>query len=112
MRNLLRQHADETGQAITDGAMAEVWQLTRGQPWLVNALAYEACFREKAGRDRTRTVDREAVREARERLVLRRDTHLDQLGDKIRVPRVRRVIEPLLSGGPPRSPSPIPSTGR
>ena len=26
-------------------------ELTQGQPWLVNALAYEACFRNKAGRE-------------------------------------------------------------
>ena len=35
---------------------------------------------------------------AREVLIQRRDTHLDQLADKLREGRVRRVIEPLLSG--------------
>ena len=39
------------------------------------------------------------VFEARETLILRRETHLDQLADKLREPRVRRVVEPLLSGG-------------
>lgn len=39
------------------------------------------------------------VFEAREALILRRETHLDQLADKLREPRVRRVIEPLLAGG-------------
>ncbi len=102
VRDLLGQHAEETGQAITPGAMAEVWDLTRGQPWLVNALAYEACFEDKSGRDRSRPIRLDAVREARERLVRRRDTHLDQLVDKLQEPSVRRVIEPLLSGGMPR----------
>ena len=37
--------------------------------------------------------------EARETLILRRETHLDQLADKLRETRVRRVVEPLLSGG-------------
>ena len=37
--------------------------------------------------------------EAKERLILRRDTHLDLLTDKLREARVRRVIEPLLVGG-------------
>ena len=101
VRELLGQHIAETGQAITDRALAEVWRLTVGQPWLVNALAYEACFENKAGRDRSRPITLDAVREARERLILRRDTHLDQLVDKLREPRVRRVIEPLLSGGLP-----------
>ena len=100
VRGLLGEHAEETGQAFAEDASAEIWNLTRGQPWLVNALAYEACFRNKAARDRSRPITLDAIREARERLILRRDTHLDQLVDKLREPRVRRVIEPLLSGGP------------
>ncbi len=101
VRDLLGQHAKETGQVIADEALAELWRLTRGQPWLVNALAYEACFENKAACDRSRPITLDDVQEARERLVLRRDTHLDQLVDKLREPRVRRVIEPLLTGGLP-----------
>jgi hypothetical protein len=37
--------------------------------------------------------------EAKERLILRRETHLDQLIDKLKEPRVRRVISPMLEGG-------------
>ena len=96
---LLRQHSAETGQKICDEALADVWQQTRGQPWLVNALAYEACFEDKGALDRCRPITLKHVRDARERLILRRDTHLDQLMDKLKEPRVRRVIEPLLSGG-------------
>ena len=89
------------GQAFAEEAVAEVWQLTQGQPWLVNALAYEACFRNKAARDRSRPITLDAVCKARERLVPTRDTHPDQLVDKLQEPRVRRVIEPLLSAGLP-----------
>lgn len=35
---------------------------------------------------------------AKEAIILRRETHLDQLIDKLQEPRVRRVIEPILSG--------------
>lgn len=99
VRDLLEQHVEATGQVITDAAIAEVWKQTRGQPWLVNALAYDACFREPTGRDRSRPVTRKAIQDARERLILRGDTHIDQLVDKLREPRVRRVVGPLLSGG-------------
>ena len=99
VRGLLGQYTRETGQAFSASALSEIWELTRAQPWLVNALAYEASFRGKAGRDRSRPITLDAIREARERLIRRRDTHLDQLVDKLREPRVRRVIEPLLSGG-------------
>ncbi|MCY4075771.1 MAG: ATP-binding protein, partial [Acidobacteria bacterium] len=75
---------------------------TRGQPWLVNALADEACFRSEAGRDRTRAIGAGDIHDAQERIVLRRETHLDQLADKLREDRVRRVVGPLLSGGDER----------
>ena len=96
---LLAQHTAETGQAFTAEALETVWRRTCGQPWLVNALADETCFRDPAGRDRARGIDADAVREAEERIVRRRETHLDQLADKLQEDRVRRVIEPLLSGG-------------
>ena len=98
VRALLGQHTGETGQAFTADALAEVWEQSRGQPWLVNALAHQACFRNKAGRDRARAVDGEAVMEAREELILSRQTHLHQLADKLTEERVRRVIEPVLAG--------------
>ena len=44
VRALLAQHTQETGQAFTEEALADVWRLTCGQPWLVNALAYLALF--------------------------------------------------------------------
>lgn len=95
---LYRQHSEETGQLLTAEALARIWDLTQGQPWLVNALGYETCFRMKAGRDRTQPITVELVDEAKENLILRRETHLDQLADKLEEPRVRQVIEPLLSG--------------
>ncbi len=101
VQDLLGQHTEETGQRFADEAVAEIWRLTQGQPWLVNALAYEMCFERAGGiRDRSRTVTLDAVRDARERLILRRDTHLDQLAHKLEEPRVQRVIEPLLTGRP------------
>ncbi len=99
---LLGQHTAETGQAFTAGALETVWERTQGQPWLVNALADATCFEDRAGRDRSRPIDAEAVLAAQERLILRRETHLDQLADKLQEERVRRVVEPLLSGGAER----------
>ena len=98
VESLLAQHTRETGQAFSREASAAVWELTRGQPWLVNALAYEACFTNRVGRDRGREITGDAIQDAREQLILRRETHLDQLTDKLQEERVRRVVEPLLSG--------------
>ena len=96
-RALLAQHAAETGRVWRDDAVALIWELTRGQPWLVNALGAEIVDHATEASD---AIDVEAVQQARERLILRRDTHLDQLADKLREERVRRVVEPILSGIP------------
>ena len=98
VHDLLRQHTEETGQPFTDDAMGTIWTQTQGQPWLVNALAYETCFRGDLAKDRSRPVTEADVLDAREQLIQRRDTHLDQLTDKLREDRVWRVVEPLLAG--------------
>ena len=95
---LLAQHTEETGQAFTPDALDSVWTQTQGQPWLVNALAAETCFATAAGRNRARPVVAAAVLESRERLIQRRATHLDYLTDRLEEERVRRVVEPILSG--------------
>ena len=95
---LLQQHTLHTGQVWEEGIVDLAWHYTSGQPWLVNALAYEITYNMKPYRDRSALITVEGFREAKERLILRRDTHLDQLADKLREDRVRRVIEPMLSG--------------
>ena len=94
---LMQQHTDETGQRFSPKAIDAVWTQTQGQPWLVNALCAGACFENKAGRDRSRTIEKDDIFAAREELILSRRTHLDQLAHKLEEERVRRVIEPLLS---------------
>ena len=64
----------------------------------MNALCLRACFRDPSGRDRNRPITEVGILNAQEQLILKRVVHLDQLADKLREDRVRRVIEPLLSG--------------
>ena len=99
VETLLGQHTAETGQGFAPGAVRALWEQTRGQPWLVNALALEMCFSSGMPKESGAPFAERDVFEAREALILRRETHLDQLADKLREPRVRRVIEPLLAGG-------------
>ena len=102
---LLGQHTEETGQAFSEEALETVWARTQGQPWLVNALASRTCFPHSQFRDFGRAVEAEDIREAEELLIANRETHLDQLADKLEEERVRRVVEPLLSGGEEREPT-------
>jgi hypothetical protein len=71
------------------------YELTRGQPWLVNALARQAVRQEAP--DPATAVTAAHVEAAKEALILRRDTHLDSLVNRLREPRVRRVVEPIVA---------------
>ena len=93
---LYAQHTAETGQRFEPAAVALAWELTRGQPWLVNALAAEVV--ERLVPDRAAAVGPAQIERARDALIERRDTHLDSLIDRLREPRVRRVLAPVLAG--------------
>ncbi|ANB02738.1 AAA family ATPase [Ectothiorhodospira sp. BSL-9] len=95
---LWQQHTDDTGQPFDPALFPELWEDTRGQPWLVNALAYELTWEFKPARERSRPLSLEDYRAAREALIQSRATHLDQLADKLREPRVCNVIKLLLAG--------------
>ena len=96
VRRLYEQHTAETGQLFDEAVYPLVWDLTRGQPWLVNALAYEACFRFEE--DRSKPITTDLILRAKEHLIVNRVTHIDQLTDKLKEPRVQRVIEPIVRG--------------
>ncbi|VEN75162.1 conserved hypothetical protein [Candidatus Desulfarcum epimagneticum] len=99
VEKLYAMHTDETGQTFDEDAMELAWEYTQGQPWLVNALGYEATFDMKKNRDRTISITAEMIRRAKENIIIRRETHIDQLVDKLKEDRVRRLIEPFLTGG-------------
>ena len=95
---LYAQHTAATGQIFTPQALELAWQSTRGQPWLANALAEQAVWKTAANVDRAVVIDLARMRAAREALILRNDSHLDQLMDKLKEPRVRAIIAPMLEG--------------
>jgi hypothetical protein len=94
---LYSQHTQATGQAFTDSALQQIYELTQGQPWLVNALGRELCFDEQAVAPEQK-ITKAHVDNAAEILINRRDVHLDQLSDKLTEPRVARIIESILIG--------------
>jgi hypothetical protein len=96
VRELLTQHTTETGQPWTEAALERVWERTRGQPFLVNALAWQATSR--LVEDRTVALDLATVLEAEQQLILSRTTHLDSLAERLKEERVAQVIEPVLLG--------------
>ena len=97
IRQLYQQHTDETGQEFDEACFPMIWEATEGQPWLVNALGYEVTMRMKENRDRSVRIIPEMIYRAQEQIIYRRDTHIDILIDKLKEPRVKRVIEPMLA---------------
>ncbi|TSE25438.1 hypothetical protein Tsedi_01355 [Tepidimonas sediminis] len=101
-RALWLQHTEATGQRFEEAIWAELWEDTRGQPWLVNALGHECTWQDRELRkNRALPVTLERYKAARERLIQSRATHLDQLTDKLREPRVHAVISRILAGENP-----------
>lgn len=96
---LFDQYTAETGQAVTPEARARVFRYTQGQPWLTNALARELTEEMRLPLDLPITA--EHVDLAKERLIQARAMHLDSLIRRLMEPRVRRVIEPIVTGAPP-----------
>jgi hypothetical protein len=96
---LLGQHTTETGQRFDDSALEAVWQSTFGQPWLVNALAKEAT--ERMNVPRSETITGRHIDEAASRLIKAQAMHLDNLASRLLEPRVRSVIEPMMTGTDP-----------
>lgn len=93
---LYQQHTEDTGQVFTLEAIQTAFDLTQGQPWLVNALAKEIV--EEMVIDTMVAITPEHIHKAKEILIERQDTHLDSLAERLREPRVKAIIEPILAG--------------
>jgi hypothetical protein len=72
------------------------FELTQGQPWLVNALAKEVVevILPKSKED----ITVEHFQVAKENLIRRKDTHLDSLAERLRENRVKAILEPMMAG--------------
>ncbi len=90
------QHTSDTGQVFTPESLQRIYDLTQGQPWLVNAIARQ--MTEFIAEDPAITLTVEHVEQAKEIIIQRQDTHLDSLAERLRENRVKAIIEPILAG--------------
>jgi hypothetical protein len=98
---LYQQHTQDTGQRFEPEALSLAFELTQGQPWLVNALAKVAV--EELVPDTTQPVRREDIERAKNVLIERQETHLGSLAARLRESRVRAIVAPMLEGTFPTS---------
>jgi hypothetical protein len=96
VRELYQQHTDRTGQIFTPESIELAFELTQGQPWLVNAIARQ--ITEEIAPEPSTIVTPAIVEAAKEILIRRQDTHLDSLAERLREDRVKAIIEPMLAG--------------
>ncbi len=94
---LYAQHTAETGQTFEQQAIDYAFEQTQGQPWLVNAVARE-CVEKIAKKDYSLSVTRNMAEQAVHNIILARGTHVDSLLERLKEPRVRKIIQPLIMG--------------
>ena len=93
---LLGQHTADTAQPFEPEAMRRIWELAQGHPWLTSALADQIVRRDV--RDRGIPITALHVESAKETIIVERRAHIDSLIARLREPRVRRLLEPMLAG--------------
>jgi hypothetical protein len=94
---LLEQHTKETGQEFPVEVREEVFQLSNGQPWLTNALARQM-IEKILKNDYSKKITMDLLVQAKQQLILRRDTHLDSLAEKLKEDRVKRIVQAIING--------------
>ena len=92
---LYNSHTSQTGQKFSNDAILRAWYWSEGQPWLVNALAREI-VEKMLNNDLSLTITENMMDEAAKTLISRRDTHIDNLIEKLEEPKVIKVIKSLL----------------
>ncbi|MCX7045229.1 MAG: AAA-like domain-containing protein [Candidatus Sumerlaeota bacterium] len=94
---LYSQHTEATGQIFPEEVIEAIFIATCGQPWLVNAVAREIVAK-ILGNDPSQTITPAHAGQAIQNIILRRDTHIDSLMERLRDDRIRRIVEPMITG--------------
>ncbi|MCX7048757.1 MAG: AAA-like domain-containing protein [Candidatus Sumerlaeota bacterium] len=94
---LYAQHTEATGQVFPPEVVDAVDRATCGQPWLVNAIACEI-VEKILQNDCSRAIAKDQVEQAIQNIILRRDTHIDSLMERLKEERIQHIIEPVITG--------------
>jgi AAA domain len=91
---LYGQHTVETGQHFEPAATSRAFELSQGQPWLINSLAKISV--ELIGP--TKPISFAHIERSRQILVERQEPHFADLTQRMRDPRILAILEPMLAG--------------
>jgi hypothetical protein len=98
---LYQQHTIASGQIFESEAIDRSWYWSQGQPWLVNALAYEIVVKILKN-DYTKSVSADIMDQAAEAIIKNRATHIESLKERLKEPRVIKVMDSVFAGTPGR----------
>jgi hypothetical protein len=96
--DLLAQHTEDTGQSFTPEAVQMLYELTVGQPWLVNALAHIITQFLLPNSDKLVTLQH--IQEAKQILITWQVPYLNELRTRSGDPQVQQVADLVLRGKP------------
>jgi hypothetical protein len=99
IKTLYHQHTEASGQIFEADAIERAYYWSEGQPWLVNALALEAVF-EILNNDYKIPITGNLIDESANILIKRRDTHIESLLERLKEPRVIKVMDSVFAGTP------------
>ena len=97
VKELYSQHTAETGQIFEPGVAEQAFAYSCGQPYLVNALA-RWCVDKIHDRRYNEPITLDNMHEAKEKIIRERGTHLDSLMERMKEPRVRPIVEAVMTG--------------
>jgi hypothetical protein len=97
IKALYHQHTEATGQVFEDDAVDRAWYWSEGQPWLVNALA-KFVIENELNDDYSNTISSGLIDQVADSLFKRQDAHLDSLLNRLKDPRVIKVMQPVFAG--------------
>ncbi|MDR2197980.1 MAG: AAA-like domain-containing protein [Deltaproteobacteria bacterium] len=94
---LFQQHTIASRQVFESEAVERAWYWSQGQPWLVNALAYEIVVKILKN-NYVAPITNDLMDQAAEALINNRQTHIDSLLERLKEPRVISVMDSVFSG--------------
>jgi hypothetical protein len=97
INTLYNQHTEACGQIFEPEAVERAYYWSEGQPWLVNALAYEIVVKILKN-NYTAPVTKDLMDQAAEAIIKNRQTHIDSLMERLQDPRVVTIMDSVFAG--------------
>lgn len=97
VKELILNYINYSKLTINDKAIFKIYEYSNGQPWIVNSIASEL-FYEMVPYKKISRITEKDVDEAVVNLVEKKGNHLEYIIEKLREPKVKKILIPILMG--------------